>query len=436
MNESTLSWKATVISVIEAEKPLLSSIGEDGIGQMRILVARASRILWVTGGSFLQRPSPEFALASGVARSLILEQPTLSFFTFDVPKDELCIQATPKNLIAALSQSLESSTEYEFAQNKGIVYISRFVQDLHQNQLFQHKSKGKPTGTSLRNAKPCVLLHTPPGRSMKARFQRQERIVIPSLQPGYIEVETLSAGLSSQTSLPAESNVERGIEVQIFELVGTIERVASDVKALKPGDRVVVMASCSLQTYQIVPVWACLALTSGEPLDVVCTLPHTYSTALYALKNRAQLEVGETLLVHGALSTLGMAAIQVAKLTGADVLVTVGTQAEKNVLVDKLNLDESSVFISNEANFVDEIMAATNSLGVDVLFNLHPSGSLQDIWRTCASLGRFVQLDNSDLKDLDQLERDIFRRKATFSVVNLNSLFNDSRPKSHKLWSR
>lgn len=91
---------------------------------------------------------------------------------------------------------------------------------------------------------------------------------------------------------------------------GTAVRIGTNVSNVKIGDRVVVMAPGKYEKLQVIPEWACHRLEPEESFEVrvphywrglipdtyckdACTLPVVFSTALYALKYKAQVEEGE-----------------------------------------------------------------------------------------------------------------------------------------------
>lgn len=430
VNDSIIPSDAIVVSLIEAESPLFASINQTAMTKLKIITDRASRILWVTSGGLLRCPNPDFALASGLARTLMLEQPSLSFFTFDVAREQLCLPQTARNMVSVLTQDLESFPEYEFVQDNGVLHASRFVPDDRANETFRQKLSGETISMSLKEASPGRLTLS---TSTTTFFLRRE--FVDSIPLGSVEVETKTVGLNSGCSFSINEASGNGEGLRILEFCGIVTRVAQDVTTISPGDPVVAMAPCNLETHQVVPAWACMKLKPDDKPDVVCTLPYTYSTVLYALKTRAQIAPGERILIHRGASPVGMAAIRIAQLAGAHIFATVGSESEKDLLVSRYQLDASHIYSYHDNSFATAIMAATEGLGVDVVLNLLPGPMLHDTWRTCASFGRFIELGNRDLMAVEKLDMDVFKRNVTFSAVNLIDVFHDSRPQSRATWS-
>ncbi len=156
-----------------------------------------------------------------------------------------------------------------------------------------------------------------------------------------------------------------------LEVAGEI--VAGDAAALaahgfRLGDRVCALvngggyaALCS------VPVGQCLPVPKGWTLAQAATLPETCFTVWANVFDRAGLAAGETLLVHGGSSGIGVTAIQIAKALGARVLVTVGS-ADKAEACRQLGADVAINY--REQDFVAEARAATGGRGVDVILDM------------------------------------------------------------------
>lgn len=156
-----------------------------------------------------------------------------------------------------------------------------------------------------------------------------------------------------------------------LEVAGEI--VAGDDQALaahgfKLGDRVCALVNgggyAELCT---VPVGQCLPVPKGWTLVQAATLPETCFTVWANVFDRAGLQAGETLLIHGGSSGIGVTAIQIAKALGARVLVTVGS-ADKADACKVLGADVAINY--REQDFVAEAKAATGGRGVDVILDM------------------------------------------------------------------
>ena len=73
-----------IVSTIELEQPLLSTMTEQHLDLIKILTNSASVLVWITGGCLLTGSQPDFAIASAVSRTVMLEQPALKFLSHDI----------------------------------------------------------------------------------------------------------------------------------------------------------------------------------------------------------------------------------------------------------------------------------------------------------------------------------------------------------------
>lgn len=435
VNQETMPTGAPVFSTLEVERPLLSTMTEEEMTHLKLIVERASKIVWATGGGFLQSPSPDFSLVSGLARAMMVEHPSLLFFTFDIDRADIPSPMTAQNLVNILLQPEGSVTDFEFIQHSNLIYVSRFVPDDKINQIFRQCHDEEAAPMMLSEAEPCRLVIRCPGLFNTMYFKKESLSSTKSVELGFVEVDVSVIGLNSKDFSSLSGQIEVKDNTCIQEYCGVIRRVGNGASRFSPGNRVVVMAPSHLQTHQIVPEWACFKLQDQEQFSTVCTLPYVFSTALYALNHRAHIQAGETILIHCEATDFGIAAVQIAKLTGVEIFATASNESQRNVLISKYGIEETHVFSSSDNSFLDAIMVATKGRGVDVVLNTLSGDLLHDSWRACAPFGRFIELGTKDL-DTGKLDMDVFKRNATFSAVDLSMIFFDNYASSRALWAK
>lgn len=156
-----------------------------------------------------------------------------------------------------------------------------------------------------------------------------------------------------------------------LEVAGVIE--SGDAAALAQAGLAVGDAVCALVTgggyaeLCVAPVAQVLPVPEGWSMAEAASLPETFFTVWSNVFERARLQSGETLLVHGGSSGIGVTAIQLGKAFGATVLVTVGT-AEKAQACIALGADRAINY--REQDFVVEAKSATGDRGVDVILDM------------------------------------------------------------------
>lgn len=175
-----------------------------------------------------------------------------------------------------------------------------------------------------------------------------------------------------------------------LEVAGTIVAVGDQVKHLHEGDPI-----CALVTgggyaeYCLASGALCLPLPSGLSFTEAAALPETYFTVWSNVFDRARLQRGETMLLHGGASGIGTTAIQLAKAFGANVIVTTGTKAKCDFC---LQLGADAAIDYNEQDFVDEIKHLTDNKGADVILDMIGGDYFPLNLKCLADDGRLVQI--------------------------------------------
>ena len=156
-----------------------------------------------------------------------------------------------------------------------------------------------------------------------------------------------------------------------LEVAGVIESGDAQAMAaagLKVGERVcALVAGGGYAEYCVAPVAQCLPVPAGLSDVEAASLPETFFTVWSNVFDRGRLQKGETLLVHGGTSGIGVTAIQLAKAAGATVIVTAGS-ADKCAAALKLGADHAIIY--RDADFSAEAMKLTDGKGVDVILDM------------------------------------------------------------------
>ncbi len=141
--------------------------------------------------------------------------------------------------------------------------------------------------------------------------------------------------------------------------------------------------------YVVVPEGQALALPAGLGLLEAGGIPENYFTVWTNVFERGRLAAGESLLVHGGSSGIGLTAIQMAKAFGATVYTTVGT-AEKAEFCRKAGADAAIVY--RERDFVEEVAMLTGKQGVNMVLDMVGGDYVARNLRCLALEGRLVQI--------------------------------------------
>jgi len=176
-----------------------------------------------------------------------------------------------------------------------------------------------------------------------------------------------------------------------LEVAGRI--VAGDGQALAAAGLAIGDAVCALVAgggyaeLCVAPVGQCLPVPAGWSMVEAASLPETFFTVWSNVFERAHLQRGESILIHGGSSGIGVTAIQLAKAFGAKVLVTVGNADKAQAC---LGLGADVAINYREQDFVLETKAITDGRGVDVILDMVAGPYVERGVRCLADDGRMV----------------------------------------------
>jgi NADPH2:quinone reductase len=164
---------------------------------------------------------------------------------------------------------------------------------------------------------------------------------------------------------PGASDIP-GLEVAGEIIAGDMQAMAA--VGLKIGDRVcALVAGGGYAELCVAPIGQCLPVPAGLTNVEAASLPETFFTVWSNVFERARLQKGETLLVQGGSSGIGVTAIQLAKAMGAAVLVTAGSD-EKCAACVALGADHAINYKTSD--FAEEVKTLTNGQGVNVILDM------------------------------------------------------------------
>ncbi|MDT4800111.1 Quinone oxidoreductase 1 [compost metagenome] len=151
------------------------------------------------------------------------------------------------------------------------------------------------------------------------------------------------------------------------EAAGVVAAVGEKVSHLKPGDRVMALTGWGSFAEQVaVPSYNVMPIPKGIDFNSAAAFGMTYGTSMHALKQRANLQPGETLLVLGASGGVGLAAVEIGKAMGARVIAA-ASSAEKLEVAKAAGAD--ALINYSEENLKDRVKELTGGQGADVIYD-------------------------------------------------------------------
>ncbi len=151
------------------------------------------------------------------------------------------------------------------------------------------------------------------------------------------------------------------------EAAGVVKAVGEKVGHLKVGDRVMALTGWGSFAEEVaVPGYNVMPIPANMVFPIAAAFGMTYGTSMHALKQRANLQPGETLLVLGASGGVGLAAVEIGKAMGARVIAA-ASSAEKLEVAKAAGADELINY--NDSSLKDEVKRLTNGQGADVIYD-------------------------------------------------------------------
>ena len=216
---------------------------------------------------------------------------------------------------------------------------------------------------------------------------------LPTLKPGDVLIEVAYAGVnrpdvaqrSGSYPPPPGASPYIGLEV-----AGRVAALGEGVSQWRVGDAVCALTpGGGYAEYCAAPASNCLPVPKGMPIKEAAALPENYFTVWTNVFDRGLLKAGETFLVHGGSSGIGITAIALAKAFGATVYTTVGN-ADKVAAVKKLGADVAINY--REEDWAAEVAKLTGKKGVNLILDMVGAAYTEKNIKSLALEGRLVQI--------------------------------------------
>lgn len=201
------------------------------------------------------------------------------------------------------------------------------------------------------------------------------------------------------------------------DCAGEVHAVGEGVTAFKPGDRVLGRARGSFAEYVAMSVEQAVPVPQRLTWEQAAAVPIVSVTTYEAICQYGKLKSGETLLVVGAASGVGVICVQAGKYLGARV-IGVSRSAGKLEKLKDAGLDVG--IVASGVGFADKVLEATGGKGVNLAVNLVGGGAFPDCLRSLANQGRLAivgYVDNKLKAEID-LEAVHGKRLQIFGVSN------------------
>jgi NADPH2:quinone reductase len=218
-----------------------------------------------------------------------------------------------------------------------------------------------------------------------------EEVPSPAPGPGQVLISVHAAGVNFPDTLIIQGTYQFKPAMPFSpggEIAGVVKSIGADVTGLKIGDRVLApLGWGGFAEEALAEAWRVLPIPPEMDFATASAFVLTYGTSHHALKDRARLQPGETLLVLGAAGGVGLAAVQIGKAMGARVIAAASSD-DKLAFCRDHGADESINYTRDDLR--TRLNEITGDHGVDVVYD-PVGGPLSEVaLRRCAWNGRFL----------------------------------------------
>ena len=221
----------------------------------------------------------------------------------------------------------------------------------------------------------------------------------PSAIPGHVVIDVKSGSINFPDVLMIQGLYQYQPPLPFTpggESAGIISEIGDGVTKFKVGDKVFAMTGTGAFAEKILAHEnSCTLIPDSMDYDSAAALSMTYGTSLYALKQRAKIQPGETLLVLGASGGVGIAAIELGKAMGARVIAAASTQdkidmcmahgADEGFIYPSGNLDREQ-----QKQLSNKIKELTGGMGANVVYDPIGDSYAEPCLRATAWEGRYL----------------------------------------------
>ena len=375
----------------------------------------SNKTVWATKAAQVGCVDPRAAMSIGLTRTARNEL-SLNLFSLELSGDASAQTESIADLLLHV-QSPKGNAEtmdpdWEYALVDGKIQVPRLHWQTMDGAFDTPVATSKSADVSYTK---CLDVKTP---GLLHTMGWGEEALKP-LAEGQVRVNTKAMGLNFRDVLIALGVLDNSPREIGLEASGVISEVGPGVSKFSVGDRVMYMSSGCFTSSLIVPQTLVVKMDDSISFEEGAGLPCVYATATMALADKANLRPGQTILIHSACGGVGLAAIQISQMLGAEVYCTVSNQEKRDHLMNNHDIPADHIFNSRDSSFLRDIMSATNGRGVDVVLNSLSGDLLHASWKCVAEFGTMIEIGKRDFRRRAKLSMESFEQNRTFIGLDL-----------------
>jgi NADPH2:quinone reductase len=225
-----------------------------------------------------------------------------------------------------------------------------------------------------------AILSTPEGAQL-----REVPAPVPKPNEILVNVKAASLNRADLAGLAAKDGKPLGME-----WAGDVIAVGNEVRNHKPGDRVMCTGAAAFAEQAVTDFGRAVKIPDGIPFEQATILMLALQTMHNAIATHGKLARGETVMIHGASSGVGLMGLQIARLLGAGTVIGTSTNAERRAKLAEFGADLA--VDSRDPGWVEQVVAATGGKGVDVIVDQVTGPEFNRTMQAAAVLGRIVNV--------------------------------------------
>ncbi|KAI4608824.1 Type I Iterative PKS [Alternaria metachromatica] len=419
-----VSKEDIVVFLADISGDILMSTSAEALQLIREWVHASENLLWVSSAVLPNNtdcsPYPCASLKDGFLRAMRLEFANKRIVTLsieDAVRDWISGCDAIWDVLDVMSSA--QSPELEYVLRDGHMLTGRLVEEkdlnVDLNSLVKPQMRTEPWLPG-----PPLKIEIGSRGSLETLHFAEDTEHHAPLGDREVEIEAKAWGLNFRDMFQALGRLEE--DTFGSDCAGIVTRVGFACTQFKPGDRVCICGVGCMRMLPRADEWATVAIPEAVSFEEACAVLNCGITAYYSLAEVARLQKGEKILIHAASGATGQLAIQIAKLIGAEIFVTVGFDFKKQHLIDLYGIPSDHIFYSRNTTFAKGIMRLTNGYGVDVVLNSLVGEGLRASWECVAPYGRFVEIGKADINANSSLPMAAFANNVSFFAVDLRHI--------------
>ncbi|KAH8711149.1 Highly reducing polyketide synthase ZEA2 [Beauveria bassiana] len=341
------------------------------------LQSSAKTIVWITRGANMTPTAPRVSPIIGLARTLMSEDSQKIFATFDLSQDSSLSQPKIMGMLVTVCRRVtdpalsDKPRDVDFAEKDGALFIPRLQTLGDMNKIIENGDSSKNVVEKIFRTESSKT-----GRQVLESLLHSDIPLSRLASPSHFKQSELGELNCQEVAISFESTIlharnegseGRGVcEWQSYDVTGYVSATGSDISHYQIGDKVVCLVPGGNGLRTTVHADAALVIDHRPGF-----VPSHFLSAYYALFVTGRLTQGMKVLIHAGASGFGLAAVELALLSGATVFATVmgpDTDRQRNIL-QKRGIEHDHILDGNYHSYPSLVRLLTKDRGVDLVYN-------------------------------------------------------------------